>query len=374
MAAEAPSSQKRGLAQPPVSSPAPLLVVEKLRKTYLLRRSLGDRVRRSEANRVAAVDGVSFDLVAGETLGIAGESGSGKTTVVRCLIRLIEPDSGSITFEELDVRAASGGVLRDVRRRMQMVFQDPHASLNPRLRVGDCILEAGRVHKRPGASDGDRFTSQLLELVNLPSSVAKKYPRELSGGQRQRVAIARALAVGPQVLIADEAVSALDVSVQAQLLNLFQDLKDELGLTMIFVAHQLSVIAQTADRVAIMYLGRIIELGPVADVFRDAQHPYTRALLAAHPQPDPDQRLKIEFQVGSAGLGIGPGCHYRGRCPYAQPVCEQEDPPLAPAGPGRLVACIPRPFAHGMTAEDADTKRNAHEGDAHQNASQGGGE
>jgi oligopeptide/dipeptide ABC transporter ATP-binding protein len=328
----------------------PLLVVDKLRKTYLLRRSLGDRVRRSEANRVAAVDDVSFELVPGETLGIAGESGSGKTTVVRCLIRLVEPDSGSIAFHGLDVRAASGGALRDVRRRMQMVFQDPHASLNPRLRVGAAILEAGRVHKRPGASDGERFVGQLLELVNLPTSVAQKHPRELSGGQRQRVAIARALAVGPEVLIADEAVSALDVSVQAQLLNLFQDLKDQLGLTMIFVAHQLSIIAQTADRVAIMYLGRIIEQGPVGAVFTDAQHPYTRALLAAIPQPDPNQPLQIEFQEGSAGLAVTVGCRYRPRCPYAEPVCETTDPPLAPAGPGRVVACIPRPFAHGASA------------------------
>lgn len=345
MAAD-PRSERDQESAAPVASSEPLLVAQSLRKTYLLRRSLGDRVRRSEANRVAAIDDVSFNLFPGETLGIAGESGSGKTTVVRCLIRLVEPDSGSVTFAGQDVRAASGGALRDIRRRMQMVFQDPHASLNPRLRVGQAILEAGRVHKRPGASDGDRFVAQLLEVVNLPASVAAKHPRELSGGQRQRVAVARALAVGPEVLIADEAVSALDVSVQAQLLNLFQDLKEQLGLTMIFVAHQLSVIAQTADRVAIMYLGRIIEQGPVGAVFSDAQHPYTRALLAAVPQPDPDQHLQIEFQEAAAGLAVTTGCHYRPRCAYAQPVCEETDPPLASAGPGRLVACIPRPFAH----------------------------
>lgn len=334
------------VARPSASTDEPVLRVEKLHKTFLLRQSLSDRLRRAEANQVPAVDNVSFNLYPGETLGIAGESGSGKTTVVRCLIRLIEPDSGLVSFRGLDVLAASGSTLRDVRRRMQMVFQDPHASLNPRMRVGQALLEAGRVHKRPEAADGDRFVSRLLELVNLPSAVARTHPRELSGGQRQRVAIARALAVGPEVLIADEAVSALDVSVQAQLLNLFQDLKAQLGLTMIFVAHQLSVIAQTADRVAIMYLGRIIELGPVAVVFGDAQHPYTRALLAAHPQPDPDQRLTIAFQPGSTGVDLTRGCHYRERCPYTEPVCESEDPPLAPAGAGHVVACIPRPFAH----------------------------
>jgi oligopeptide/dipeptide ABC transporter ATP-binding protein len=323
---------------------SPLLAVDGLRKNYVLRRSVGDRIHRSPGTQVAAVDDVSFDLHPGETLGIAGESGSGKTTVVRCLIRLIEPDAGSIMFDGIDVRAASGNGLRDVRRRIQMVFQDPHASLNPRLKVGAAILEAGRVHSRPGSSDGTRFVSDLLDLVNLSSSVARKPPRELSGGQRQRVAIARALAVGPEVLIADEAVSALDVSVQAQLLNLFIDLKAELGLTMIFVAHQLSVIAQTANRVAIMYLGRIIELGPAAAVFRDPQHPYTLALLAAHPQPDPSHRMNIEFRQGSAVTGVTSGCQYRQRCPYAEAVCEEEDPLLAPAGPGRLVACIPRPL------------------------------
>jgi ABC-type glutathione transport system ATPase component len=269
----------------------PLLVVNGLQKEFKLRRSAKDWASRAEAERVVAVDDLSFTLRRGETLGIAGESGSGKTTVVRCLIRLIEPDGGEIAFSGLDVRAASGAKLRDVRRRMQMVFQDPYASLNPRMRVGDALVEAGRVHHRPGSEDAKAFQAGLLELVNLPAGVGRKRPRELSGGQRQRVAIARALAVGPELLIADEALSALDVSVQAQLLNLFQDLKAELGLTMIFVAHQLSVIAQTAERVAIMHRGRVVEQGLVKDVFRDPKDPYTRTLLAAHPQPDPDQRL-----------------------------------------------------------------------------------
>jgi oligopeptide transport system ATP-binding protein len=361
MSAYSPAVHDAASARTAGEAQTPLLEVEGLRKNYVLRRSIGDRVRRSPGTQVAAVDDVSFALYPGETLGIAGESGSGKTTVVRCVIRLIEPDAGTITFDGLDVRAASGSGLRDVRRRIQMVFQDPHASLNPRLKVGDAILEAGRVHSRPGSSDGTRFVSDLLDLVNLSPSVARKPPRELSGGQRQRVAIARALAVGPEVLIADEAVSALDVSVQAQLLNLFIDLKAELGLTMIFVAHQLSVIAQTANRVAIMYLGRIIEIGPATAVFRDPQHPYTLALLAAHPQPDPSHRMNIEFRQGSAVAGVTKGCQYRERCPYAEPVCAEEEPPLTPAGPGRLVACIPRPLGSPAQGGHPETSQAAPE-------------
>ena len=291
--ATGPGSVQRGAGQ------GPLLTVKGLHKEFTLRRSASDWIRRAQAERVAAVQDFSFTLSRGETLGIAGESGSGKTTAVRCLIRLVEPDAGDISFAGIDVRAASGSGLRDVRRRMQMVFQDPYASLNPRMRVGDAIVEAGRVHHRPGSEDAKSFQAGLLELVNLPLSVAQKRPRELSGGQRQRIAIARALAVGPEILIADEALSALDVSVQAQLLNLFQDLKSELGLTMIFVAHQLSIIAQTAEQVAIMYRGNVVEQGPVADIFRDPQHPYTKALLAAHPQPDPDQRLSVQFEDDS---------------------------------------------------------------------------
>ena len=280
---------------------SPLLAVNGLRKQFVLRRSAADWFNRSKAERVAAVQGLSFTLRRGETLGIAGESGSGKTTAVRCLIRLVEPDEGDIDFAGIDVRTASGRNLRDVRRRMQMVFQDPYASLNPRMRVGDAIVEAGRVHQRPGSENPAGFLAGLLELVNLPKSVASKRPRELSGGQRQRIAIARALAVGPEVLIADEALSALDVSVQAQLLNLFQDLKSELGLTMIFVAHQLSIIAQTADQVAIMYRGKVVEQGPVANVFSHPSDPYTKALLAAHPEPDPDRRLAALLADDAAG-------------------------------------------------------------------------
>jgi ABC-type glutathione transport system ATPase component len=239
-----------------------------------------------------AVDDVSFSLHRGEILGLAGQSGSGKSTVARCLTRLVTPDSGAIDLEGEDVRAASGASLREVRRRMQMIYQDPYTSLNPRMTVGAAIIEAGRVHRRAGSEDAETFVSRLLEQVGLPSRTALRRPRELSGGQRQRVAIARSLAVGPDVLIADEAVSALDVSVQAQLLNLFIDLRDQLGLSILFISHQLAVLAEVCDRVAIMNHGRIVEIGATADVFSNPRHAYTRELLAAHPDPDPAHRHK----------------------------------------------------------------------------------
>jgi len=264
---------------------APLLRLEGLTKTFALRRSVGERVGRSQVEPTRAVDDFSFTLHHGEILGLAGESGSGKTTLARCIIRLIEPDAGTIELDGIDVRAARGRQLRELRRRMQMVFQDPYSSLNPRMTVGAALHEAGRVHHRPGSENGEQFVRDALERVHLSAGTAKRRPRELSGGQRQRVAVARALAVGPEVLIADEAVSALDVSVQAQLLNLFLDLRDELGVAILFVAHQLAVIAEVADRVAIMNRGRLIEIGDAADVFANPQDDYTKSLLAAHPRP-----------------------------------------------------------------------------------------
>jgi ABC-type glutathione transport system ATPase component len=266
-----------------------LLEVRGLVKEFGLRRSAAERVTRAEGVSHRAVDDVSLELARGEILGLAGGSGSGKTTLARCITRLVEPDAGSIVLDGVDVRAARGAELRELRRRMQMVFQDPYASLNPRMSVGAALLEAGRVHKRPGSENGDAFVAAQLERVHLSASMAARRPRELSGGQRQRVAIARALAVGPEVLIADEAVSALDVSVQTQLLNLFLDLREELGVGMIFVAHQLAVLAEVADRVAIMHEGRIVETGPAEEVFRAPRHEYTRALLQAHPRLEPRQ-------------------------------------------------------------------------------------
>jgi ABC-type glutathione transport system ATPase component len=272
-----------------MSSDAHVLAVRSLTKEFPLQRSLRETVtRQGQVHR--AVDDVSFSLRRGEILGLAGGSGSGKTTLARCIIRLVEPDSGELELDGVDVRAAHRRELRELRRRMQMVFQDPYSSLNPRMSVGAMLLEAGRVHHRPGSENGEVFVRTVLERVHLSGAMASRKPRELSGGQRQRVAVARALAVDPELLIADEAVSALDVSVQAQLLSLFLDLRDELGVAILFVAHQLAVIAEVADRVAVMNNGRIVEIGDTATVFHAPQDDYTKALLAAHPHPDLEGR------------------------------------------------------------------------------------
>jgi ABC-type glutathione transport system ATPase component len=270
---------------------AHLLEVDSLVKEFGLRRGLAERIARKQVAPFRAVDDVSFSLDRGEILGIAGGSGSGKTTLARCLIRLIEPDGGAVQVDGIDIRAHKGAELRELRRRMQMVFQDPYTSLNPRMTIGAALHEAGKVHNRPGAENEAAFVSRLLGLVQLTDRISSRKPRELSGGQRQRVSIARALAVDPELIIADEAVSALDVSVQAQLLNLFLDLREELGVAILFISHQLAVIAEVADRIAVMQRGRIVETGSTQDVFARPQHEYTQALLHSHPHPDPRMRL-----------------------------------------------------------------------------------
>jgi oligopeptide/dipeptide ABC transporter ATP-binding protein len=324
----------------------PLLAVRDVSKWFPARRSLADRARRRPEQRVTAVDQVSLDLRSGETLGIVGESGSGKSTLARCLVRLHEADEGTIVFDGVDVRTASKEALRTVRRRMQMVFQDPYTSLNPRFSVGNAILEAGLVHGQVEREGSDAFVRELLAMVGLPDRLAERRPRELSGGQRQRVAIARALAVGPDVLIGDEAVSSLDVSVQAQILNLFEDLRRRLDLTMVFISHQLSVISHISDRVAIMYLGRIVEQGPTGEVFANPQHPYTRGLLDANPTPDPTHERRQPAIRGElpSPLAVPTGCRFRTRCPFAEEVCAEVDPVLEEVGPDHLAACHVLPF------------------------------
>ena len=270
-----------------VAAGAVVLRVEELTKTFPIR---GD-ADRDGSGVVVAVDSVSLDLYDGEILGLAGGSGSGKTTLARCIVRLEEPDAGRVTLDGVDVLAARGRDMRSLHRRIQMVFQDPYASLNPRLTVGTALAEVVTVHDRLDGADTDSYVNGLLDRVRLTPGIAERRPHELSGGQRQRVAIARALAARPDVLIADEAVSALDVSVQAQLLDLFVELRDEAGLSMIFVGHQLAVLAAVADRVAVMQDGCIVETGETAAMFRDPHHVYTRALLDAHPYADPRRRF-----------------------------------------------------------------------------------
>jgi oligopeptide/dipeptide ABC transporter ATP-binding protein len=329
-----------------VTAAGALLEVTGLVKRFELRRSLSSTLRRRPAPSLTAVDDVSLSVDRHRTLGIVGESGSGKTTLARCLTRLVEPDRGSIVFDGSELTSLGGGDLRRVRRRIQVVFQDPFSSLNPRMTVGTAITEPLRVHGIAGREDAPAKVAELLDLVGLAPRLARRFPRELSGGQRQRVAIARSLAPQPELLIADEAVSALDVSVQAQILNLLLDLTENLGLTMIFISHQLSVIANVADDVAVMYLGRIVEYGPVEEVFANPQHPYTAALLAANPEPVPERRrgqAAIRGDIPSP-LEIPSGCRFRTRCAYAEERCAEVDPPPVTVGPRHEARCVVLPF------------------------------
>ncbi len=316
---------------------ATLLTVRDLVVTYPGRRGLWDRVRGRPARDVTAVRGVDLTIGRGETVALVGESGSGKTTTGRAIIRLVPSTSGSVTFDGIDVLAVSSGELRGLRERMQIVFQDPYSSLNPRIAVGAAIEEVLLVHRiGADAAERRRRVATLLADVGLGAEHARRYPHELSGGQRQRVGIARSLAVGPELLILDEPVSALDVSVQAQIINLLDDLQEEHGLAYLFIAHDLAVVHHIADRVAVMYLGEIVEEGPVDDLFADPRHPYTRALLASIPGALPTaEQARGELRLE---LASGPGCPFRNRCPQRHDRCEVR-PPYVDLGDGRRSRC-----------------------------------
>ena len=289
-----------------------------------------------------AVDEVSLSVLEGETLALVGESGSGKTTLGRTLLRLVEPTAGSIRFDGVELTTLAPAGLRELRKQMQIVFQDPFASLDPRMSVGQIVAEGLLVHGLGSAAERALRVAEALALVGLDASLAHRFPHALSGGQRQRVGIARALALKPRFIVADEAVSSLDVSVQAQILTVLAELRTRLGLTMIFITHNLGVVRMIADRVAVLYLGRLVEIGSTADVFARPAHPYTRALLASVPVPDPRVRPELSALQGElpSGLNRPSGCVFRSRCPLALPACAEALPPLAPAGSGHQAACI----------------------------------
>jgi peptide/nickel transport system ATP-binding protein len=320
---------------------APLLEVRDLRKEFPIRQGLF-----GHAGQVKAVDGVSFHIDRGETLSLVGESGCGKTTTARCILRAIKPTAGEIIFRRgdgtpVDVAALSAKRVRPLRREMQMVFQDPFSSLNPRKTLLDIVGEPLLVNRVGTRAQRTERVAELLRLVGLRPEYMRRFPHAFSGGQRQRIGIARALALNPSLVVADEPVSALDVSVQAQILNLLVDLQAELGLTYLFVAHDLSVVKHVSDRVAVMYVGRIVELAPTERLFTRPAHPYTEALLAAVPKPDPrlrGRRLVLEGDVADPANPPA-GCAFHPRCRYAVDRCKQETPRLTPTAEGHLVSC-----------------------------------
>lgn len=315
----------------------PLLEVRGLVKHFPVRRGVFGGV----TGRVRAVDGVSFEVRDGEVLGLVGESGCGKTTTGRCVLRLLEPTAGAIRFAGEDITRLPRRRLRPLRRRMQIIFQDPFSSLNPRLSVGSMLAEPLAIHGIARGAKARERVAELLELVGLSPDHARRYPHEFSGGQRQRLGVARALAVEPRLIVADEPVSALDVSIRAQILNLLLDLQRRLGLAYLFVAHDLAVVEHVSDRVAVMYLGRLVEVADARALYASPRHPYTAALLSAIPLPDPDRaraRVPLEGDVPSP-LRPPSGCRFHPRCPLARERCRRDEPELLEVGPGHVSAC-----------------------------------
>ncbi len=334
------SNQRSKDAKGAATESGPLLEVKNLRKYFPIRGGIFSRV----VANVKAVEDVSFNVERGEVVGLVGESGSGKTTVGRSILRLIEPSAGEVLFDGVDVTKLSKAHMREYRKRMQIIFQDPFASLNPRMSVGDIIGEAMTIHNLARGKEREQRVAQLLERVGLSPSHMRRYPHEFSGGQRQRIGIARALAVDPQFIVADEPVSALDVSIQAQVVNLLQDLKEELGLTLLFIAHDLGVVEYISDHVIVMYLGRIMEIAPAKELYANPIHPYTEALLSAVPIPDPTVKRERIILQGDIPSPINPpsGCVFRTRCPIATKECADVVPPLVEVTPGHFKACIKR--------------------------------
>jgi oligopeptide transport system ATP-binding protein len=337
-------SDLRGLTPDELEAPpGTLLEVRRLKKYFPVRGGFLGRERAA----VRAVDGVTFRVGRAETLGLVGESGSGKTTTGRAVLRLIEPTEGEALFEGRDVFRMDRAELRRLRRRAQIVFQDPFASLNPRMTVGDMIREVLKVHRLASGKAAELRVRELLETVGLSATHADRYPHEFSGGQRQRIGIARALSVEPDFIVCDEPVSALDVSVQAQVLNLLEDLQQKLGLAYLFIAHDLSVVEHVSDRIAVMYLGRIVEMGDARDVIHSPEHPYTRALLSAVPVPEPGARRDRIVLAGDVPSPSDPprGCPFHTRCqhPLRDADCARIVPPLAEKGPRHFAACIKQP-------------------------------
>ncbi len=317
-----------------------LLHVDNLVKHFPITQGI---IIQKQVGAVHAVDGVSFDIYKGETLGLVGESGCGKSTTGRTILQLYRPTSGSVYFEGKDLVAMKGEELRKTRKRMQMIFQDPYASLNPRMTVGEIVGEPMLIHKTYSGKELEDRVADLLALVGLNPAFSNRYPHEFSGGQRQRIGVARALALDPSLIVCDEPISALDVSIQAQVVNLLEDLQAELGLTYLFIAHDLSMVRHISDRVAVMYLGIIMELAEREELYNNPLHPYTQALLSAVPIPDPyaeekRQRIILEGDVPSP-VNPPSGCRFRTRCPLAVDICAQEKPEFREIKQGHFVAC-----------------------------------